>query len=111
MFFLLACKDQRKKVSICVTSLYTAQVAEIQGSSFLERLISQEWNENAVFDFESGWQPQFIGALEFVACVVSELLCNEQDAKTWIGKSKFSPECHQLLVLRLFVDLCLLCVN
>ncbi|GMN61687.1 hypothetical protein TIFTF001_030764 [Ficus carica] len=57
----------------------------------------KEWNENAVFDFESGWQPQFIGALEFVACVVSELLCNEQDAKTWIGKSKFSSECHQLL--------------
>lgn len=80
-------------------------------SSLLEWLINQEWNKIAVLDSEAEWRQQFIGALDIVAAIVAELLYNENDVNIWIKNSKLSPDCHPLLVLRLFVALCLLCVN
>ncbi|KAL5554087.1 hypothetical protein UlMin_041488 [Ulmus minor] len=74
--------------------------------SFLEWLINQEWIMEAVIDVQVDEKP-----LEFVAGFVAKLLCNEKDLMIWIKNSKLNPGCHSQLVLRLFVVLCLLCLN
>ncbi|KAL5554092.1 hypothetical protein UlMin_041493 [Ulmus minor] len=74
--------------------------------SFLEWLVNQEWTMEAVIGVQVDEKP-----LEFVAGFVAELLYNQQDMMIWIKNSKLNPGCLSLLVLRLFVVLCLLCVN
>ncbi|XP_062109801.1 uncharacterized protein LOC133821653 [Humulus lupulus] len=80
-------------------------------SSVVEWLISQEWNMNALHNFKDDWQQKFGGTLDIVAAIVSELLYNKDDVMAWIEGSNLSLARHKELVLRLFVALCLLCVN
>ena len=80
-------------------------------SSFLEWLINQEWYKNAVLGFEDEWQQNFISTLDIMAAIMAELLYNEHDVITWIKNFKHSLAFHSQLVLRLFVALCLICVN
>ncbi|XP_062114591.1 uncharacterized protein LOC133825698 [Humulus lupulus] len=82
-------------------------------TSLFEWLIHQEWNKHELAKLHSHyeWQQMFVGSLDIMAAIVFELLCNEGDVITWIKNSKLSSACHQLLVLRLFVALCLLYLN
>ncbi|GMN61666.1 hypothetical protein TIFTF001_030762 [Ficus carica] len=80
-------------------------------SCFLEWLISREWNKNSILKFEADWQEQFSCALDIIAGMVAELLYNEKDVFTWMKNSKLESEAHPILVSRLFVALCSLCVN
>ena len=80
-------------------------------ASFVEWLIHQEWKANpnikAVADFKSS----LIVVLDFVSYVVEQLLYHEQDTIHWFGKAKINSDCYPLLVLRLFVVTCVLCLN
>ncbi|KAM6567430.1 hypothetical protein CsatA_026558 [Cannabis sativa] len=81
-------------------------------SSLLECLINQEWNMNASHISEDDWQNKFGGTLDTIAAIVAELLYNKGDLMRWFkGSNDLNEACNRELVLRLFVALCLLCVN
>ncbi|KAA8532347.1 hypothetical protein F0562_032398 [Nyssa sinensis] len=79
-------------------------------SSFVEWLFYPESYDNPCASFVTEMQSSPGGIFDNVAHIVQQLLYNKQDTVEWIGKSNFNY-CYPLLVLRLVVILCLLCVN
>ncbi|XP_057960849.1 uncharacterized protein LOC131152911 [Malania oleifera] len=81
-------------------------------SSFVEWLIHQDWNvkqcSSLVVDVPSNLEE----ILDFVANMVWDLLHNEYGTTEWIRKSNIcSDSYYPLLVLRLIVIVCLLCLK
>lgn len=80
-------------------------------SYLLEWLLHNNWNKNTNIEIVDDWESWFSGIFDFFAKVLEELLCNEKKFLSWVEKFKLSLECQNQLVVRLFVLLCLLCVN
>ncbi|XP_030958959.1 uncharacterized protein LOC115980900 [Quercus lobata] len=84
-------------------------------SSFVEWLIHREWkairNTNSLAAKVD--ESSLVVILEFVSCIVEQLLYHEQDTINWFGKANIilDPDSYMLLVLRLFVVTCVLCLN
>ncbi|KAF8398740.1 hypothetical protein HHK36_014598 [Tetracentron sinense] len=82
-------------------------------SSLVEMIICQDWNVNSsicpVFDVDvsSG------GFHDFIAHFIEQFLLNKQETLEWLKKSGITSRdyYHPLLVLRLVIMLCLVCVN
>ncbi|XP_050209293.1 uncharacterized protein LOC130015007 [Mercurialis annua] len=78
----------------------------------VEWLISNGWNVNPNLNFVSGVQQPFLeDIVHFIAGMVKKLLYHEQDTIEWIRKHNLNMDCYPIIVLRLFVILCLLCIN
>ncbi|XP_050278044.1 uncharacterized protein LOC126719551 [Quercus robur] len=83
-------------------------------SSFVEWLIHREWkairNTNSLAAKVD--ESSLVVILEFVSCIIEQLLYHEQDTINWFGKANIilDPDSYLLLVLRLFVVTCVLCL-
>ncbi|KAL0005033.1 hypothetical protein SO802_012594 [Lithocarpus litseifolius] len=84
-------------------------------SSFVEWLIHWEWKANLNTNSLAAEvdESSLVVILEFVSCIVEQLLYHEQDTINWFGKANIilDPDSYLLLVLRLFVVTCVLCLN
>ncbi|KAF2290039.1 hypothetical protein GH714_001200 [Hevea brasiliensis] len=80
-------------------------------SSLVEWLMSRGWNTETNLDYLSDVQvqPLLEETVGFVAHTVNKLICSEP--LKWIKRYNLKMEFYPLLVLRLFVVLCLLCIN
>ncbi|KAK2980144.1 hypothetical protein RJ640_021764 [Escallonia rubra] len=83
-------------------------------SSFVEWLIFEEWNVNSSSLLANDpEQSRIVGDIhDFTAFLVQQLLLNKRDKLGWIRKSyDGNDNYYPLLVLRLVVLLCLVCVS
>ena len=84
-------------------------------SSFVEWLIQREWKANLNTNSLAAKvdESSLAVILEFVSCIVEQLLYHEQDTINWFGKANIilDLDSYLLLVLRLFVVTCVLCLN
>ena len=81
-------------------------------SSYIEWLIFQEWNSSPNPGFVANQPFPFGETLDYVARITQELLYNKHDTVEWIRKSNINlEEYYPLLLLRLVIIICLLCVN
>ncbi|KAK3002991.1 hypothetical protein RJ639_019263 [Escallonia herrerae] len=83
-------------------------------SSFVEWLIFEEWNvDSSSLLANDPEQSRIVGDIhDFTAFLVQQLLLNKRDKLVWIRKSyDGSDNSYPLLVLRLVVLLCLVCVS
>ncbi|CBI27489.3 unnamed protein product, partial [Vitis vinifera] len=81
-------------------------------SSYIEWLIFQEWNSFPNPGLVANPQFPFGATLDYVAYIAQDLLYKKQVTVEWIRKSNINfNEYYPLLVLRLVIIICLLCVN
>ncbi|KAL2487580.1 uncharacterized protein Fot_40872 [Forsythia ovata] len=80
-------------------------------SSFVEWLIYQQSDVSQSASFVTDNGPYPVSVFEFVIDVIQQLLYNHPTTKEWIRKSDIDFKYYRVLVLRLFVILCLLCLN
>uniref|UniRef100_A0A5B7AK63 Uncharacterized protein n=1 Tax=Davidia involucrata TaxID=16924 RepID=A0A5B7AK63_DAVIN len=81
-------------------------------SSFVEWLFYPQSYDNPSASSVNEMQSSPGRTFDYVAHIVLQLLDNMQDTVEWIGKSNVDFNyCYPLLVLRLVVIVCLLCVN
>ncbi|XP_059624937.1 uncharacterized protein LOC132268175 [Cornus florida] len=81
-------------------------------SSFIEWLFYQQPNSNPSANSVADMQSSLSGIFDFVACILQQFLYNKIETADWIKKSNINFNFYYpLLVLKLVVILCLLCVN
>ncbi|XP_028075108.1 uncharacterized protein LOC114277405 [Camellia sinensis] len=81
-------------------------------SSFVEWLICEQSNAVGTAHLVTDNQFSVSCIYDFVASIIKDILYNKQDTVEWIKKSHINfNHYYPLLLLRLMVTLCLLCVN
>ncbi|CAI9770914.1 unnamed protein product [Fraxinus pennsylvanica] len=80
-------------------------------SSFVEWLVYHQSRGIPSSSLVTDKQPYSRNVFDFVFSVVQQLLCNDRDTTQWIRESRINYTYYPVLVLRLFVILCLLCLN
>lgn len=82
----------------------------------VEWLIFQQWNTtpsaSSLTDVGASEKTEILGdTYSFMVSIVHELLCDEEGTVEWLEKSNTDLKDYPVLVLRLVVIMCLICVN
>ncbi|PIA50211.1 hypothetical protein AQUCO_01300743v1 [Aquilegia coerulea] len=93
-------------LSSCQQNFYTTK------SSIIEVLACEYWGKKSSASEVADICAPLGECHAFIARIVGEILCNRQDTFDWLLKSKTDvKEDYPLLVLRLVVVMCLVCLN
>ncbi|KAL6350209.1 hypothetical protein AAG906_004152 [Vitis piasezkii] len=97
-------------VSYCQGYVFTTKALMV------EWLIFQQWkttpSASSLMDVGASEKTEILGdTYSFMASIVHELLCDEEGTVEWLEKSNTDLKDYPVLVLRLVVIMCLICVN
>ncbi|KAJ9709599.1 hypothetical protein PVL29_001196 [Vitis rotundifolia] len=97
-------------VSYCQGYVFTTKALVV------EWLIFQQWkttpSASSLTDVGASEKTEILGDIySFMASIVHELLCNVEGTVEWLEKSNTNSKDYPVLVLRLVVIMCLICVN
>ncbi|KAI3928638.1 hypothetical protein MKW98_024239 [Papaver atlanticum] len=79
-------------------------------SYFVEALSCKNWNSISTSFYKSGFHESSGGSYQFVAGMIKDILTSEVISE-WLEKTNVPAENYNLLVQRLVILLCLVCVN